>query len=126
MLGVADMRPIARSRYGPRLVEYTAVRWPVSLWTSAPPITGKHIRLLQKYGVMSIRRTLRERRCCAATAAGSAGSADRRGTAHAGPARTRRAIAWATQSIVPGAATGTSRTTVIRSTECGNEVQPRT
>ncbi len=122
---VADMRPTARFRYGPRLVAYTAVRWPVSLWTSAPPTTGKHIRLLQKKGVMSIRRILRERTCRAAMAAGSTRSADARGIAHAGPAGTRRAIACATQSMVPGAATGTSRTTRIRLTECGSEVHPR-
>lgn len=96
------------------------------MWTSAPPMTGKHIRLLQKNDVMSIRRILRERTCCAAMAAGSAGSAHARGMAHAGPAGTRRAIARATQSIVPGAATGTSRTTVIRLTVCGSAVQPRT
>jgi len=99
--------------------------WPVSLWTNAPPMTGKHIRVLQKNDVMSIRRILRERTCCAAMAAGSTGSAHARGMAHAGPAGTRRAIAWTTQSMVPGAATGTSRTTRIRLTARGSDVQPR-
>lgn len=116
---------MARSRYGPSVLEYTAVRWPVSLWTRAPPTTGKHVRRLQKNGVMSIRRTLRERRCFAAMAAASAGSDQLRESAHVTPAGRRRRIASATQSSVPSAARGVSRTTNICLTVCGSEVHAR-
>ena len=70
---------------GPRVVEKVRVRWPWSLITSTPPMTGKQRWSSHMNGVRSITRTRPSANCAAALTSKSGLSASRRWRAHRVP-----------------------------------------
>ncbi|MDX6681149.1 MAG: hypothetical protein QOG94_1188, partial [Solirubrobacteraceae bacterium] len=115
----------ARPRNGPSVRENVRVMWPMSLMTSAPPITGGQLSSSHISAVRSRSFTLPVGSSAAASASRSRASALPRGRAQRSAGLRRRATAAVTQSAVSPALCGTSRSTKISSTEGGIALQAR-